>query len=383
MKKKSFFIALVCALVFAAGICCAFSAAAAVVGDVDGDGAVSAADARLVLRASVGLEAADLPTMDANADGNVSAADARLVLRFAVGLEPVLPVTDGEPQGESSVLVVYFSCTGHTRPLAEYAAEALQADIYEIQAKIPYTDEDIRYYTDCRADREQNDPAARPEIAGPLPDLSGYDTVLLGYPIWHGQAPKIIYTFLESFDLAGKTLVPFCTSASSPLGSSALNLHPLAPDAVWKEGKRFAIGTARDEMEQWLTEIGLKHTEQKEENALQMTVNGTALNVAWEDNAAVSALKTLAANGPVTVQTAAYGGFEQVGPLGTSLPRNDVSVTTAPGDIVLYAGNQIVLFYGSNTWSYTRLGKIQGLDQAALSALLGGSAATVMFFCEN
>ena len=99
------------------------------------------------------------------------------------------------------MLVVIFSRTGHTKPLAEYIAEDLNADLYEIEAKVPYTDDDIKYYTNCRADREQNDPSARPEIAGELPDVTGYDTVFLGYPIWHGQAPKIIYTFLEGVQI--------------------------------------------------------------------------------------------------------------------------------------------------------------------------------------
>ena len=153
---------------------------------------------------------------------------------------------------EQSVIVVYFSCTGNTRPIAECIAEELRADIYEIEAKDPYTEDDIKYYTDCRADREQNDPEARPEIAGEIPDLSGYDTVYLGYPIWHGQAPKIIYTFIENTDLSGKTVIPFCTSGSSPVGTSADNLHPLAPEADWMEGTRFAAGTSKDQISSWL-----------------------------------------------------------------------------------------------------------------------------------
>ena len=378
-------ICLVCAM----GLCCLPSCAAKTVspanpsaevmmGDADGDGAVTAGDARLVLRASVGLEPADPAVMDADADGEVSAADARLVLRYSVGLEAALPVNSGtaepEPPTAEKTLVVYFSRTGHTRPLAEYAAEILSADLYEITALVPYTDEDIRYYTDCRADREQNDPSARPAIAGPLPDVSGYGAVLLGYPIWHGQAPKILYTFLESVDLTGKTIVPFCTSASSPIGSSDANLHPLAPGADWKEGRRFAIGTEKDEIARWLTESGLTGAEQKEETTLQMTVNETELTVVWEDNEAVAALAALA---PLTVQLSPYGGFEQVGPLGTDLPSHDVSTTTEAGDIVLYNGNQIVVFYGRNSWSYTRLGKIQGLDRTALTALLGNGPVTL------
>ena len=167
-------------------------------------------------------------------------------------------LSEGRMEPESSkVLVVIFSRTGHTKPLAEYIAEDLNADLYEIEAKVPYTDDDIKYYTNCRADREQNDPSARPEIAGELPDVTGYDTVFIGYPIWHGQAPKIIYTFLEGVDLSGKTIIPFCTSHSSPLGTSAENLHPLAPDAAWMEGRRFAIGTTAGEISEWVKSLDI------------------------------------------------------------------------------------------------------------------------------
>ena len=164
---------------------------------------------------------------------------------------------DQSTEGSGKVLVVYFSRTSHTRPLAEFIADGLQADIYEIEAKIPYTDDDIKYYTDCRADREQKDPSARPEIAGQLPDVSSYDTIFLGYPIWHGQAPKIIYTFLESTNLSGKRIIPFCTSASSPLGTSAENLHTLAAGSEWDEGRRFAIGTEREVIMKWVESLKL------------------------------------------------------------------------------------------------------------------------------
>ncbi len=119
---------------------------------------------------------------------------------------------------DTKTLVVYFSCTGTTETLAEYAAEILGADICEIVPAKPYTEEDLAYYTDGRADREQNDPKARPEISGEIENMDNYDTIILGYPIWHGQAPKIIYTFLESYDFSGKTIVPFCTSHSSGIG---------------------------------------------------------------------------------------------------------------------------------------------------------------------
>ncbi len=162
-----------------------------------------------------------------------------------------------ESEGEvlSRILVAYFSATGTTKALAEYAADILNADIYEIVPQDPYTDEDLAYYTGGRADKEQSDPSARPAISGSVEDMSGYDTVLIGYPIWHGQAPKIIYTFLESYDFSGKTILPFCTSHSSGIGSSASNLHSLAPNANWLEGERFPAGTSESEIQAWLESL--------------------------------------------------------------------------------------------------------------------------------
>ena len=113
---------------------------------------------------------------------------------------------------------------------SEYAAEILGADLYEIVPEDPYTEEDLAYYTDGRADQEQNDPSVRPAISGKVENMSKYDTTVLGYPIWHGQAPRIISTFLESYDFSEKTILPFCTSHSSGIGSSASNLHSLCPD---------------------------------------------------------------------------------------------------------------------------------------------------------
>ncbi|WP_155957652.1 flavodoxin [Eubacterium sp. 14-2] len=159
---------------------------------------------------------------------------------------------------ETKILVVYFSATGTTKPLAEYVAEILKADLYEIVPEDPYTEEDLAYYTNGRADQEQNDSSARPAISGGVENMEEYDTIFLGYPIWHGQAPRIISTFLESYDFSEKTIIPFCTSHSSGIGSSADNLHSLCSDSTeWLEGKRFAGETSRGTIEEWLRDTGL------------------------------------------------------------------------------------------------------------------------------
>ena len=119
-------------------------------------------------------------------------------------------------------------------------------------------------------------------------------------------------------------------------------------------------------------------TESSETEAeMVLRINDQVVQVEWEDNESVEALKELASNGTITIEMSMYGGFEQVGPVGTDLPRNDEQTTTSPGDIVLYSGDQIVVFYGSNTWAYTRLGKIQKMSEEDLTALLGALHVTL------
>ena len=103
-----------------------------------------------------------------------------------------------------------------------------------------------------------NDPASRPAINGSVENMADYDIIFIGYPIWWGEAPRIISTFMESYDFSGKTIVPFCTSSSSGLGSSARNLHSLASDsAVWLDGDRLASSSSHADMVEWIGGLGL------------------------------------------------------------------------------------------------------------------------------
>ena len=126
-----------------------------------------------------------------------------------------------------------------------------------------------------------------------------------------------------------------------------------------------------------LSQTEADNDQDAEDEEMQLKIRESTVNVEWEDNASVDALAELASAEPITVQMSMYGGFEQVGSLGTSLPRDDVQTTTSAGDIVLYSGNQIVVFYGSNSWAYTRLGKITGLSAGELKELLGNGDVTI------
>ena len=125
-----------------------------------------------------------------------------------------------------------------------------------------------------------------------------------------------------------------------------------------------------------LTAIAEDITTEEGENDMQMMIGETPVTVAWEDNASVEALKTLAMEG-IAIEMSMYGGFEQVGAIGQSLPRDDAQTTTTSGDIVLYSGNQLVVFYGNNFWAYTRLGHITDQTPEQMKVLLGNGDVTI------
>lgn len=162
---------------------------------------------------------------------------------------------------EVRVLVAYFSATNTTEGVAEYVAEVLGADLYEIVPEEPYTDADLDYNdNNSRTTIEMNDSSARPEISGSVEAMEQYDIVVIGYPIWWGDAPRIISTFMESYDFTGKTVVPFCTSASSGIASSVSNLEQLTSGAQWLSGQRFSGSSSRDEIAEWVNGLGLDVT---------------------------------------------------------------------------------------------------------------------------
>src|SRR5574344_1495570 len=138
----------------------------------------------------------------------------------------------------SKKLVAYFSASGTTKRAAEHLAKAEGADLFEIKPAVPYTSADLNWMDKkSRSSVEMSDPSSRPEIAGKLANMAEYDMVFIGFPIWWYVAPRIIDTFVESYDFSGKILVPFATSGGSGMGKTVDELRKLCPDAAWKAGK--------------------------------------------------------------------------------------------------------------------------------------------------
>ena len=159
---------------------------------------------------------------------------------------------------QADTLVVYFSCTGNTERVAAAAAEALAADLWQIVPEEPYSDTDLNYSnSSCRANTEQNDAECRPAIAESM-DVTAYDTILVGYPIWWGEEPRIIDTWLESVDLTGKKMATFCTSGSSGIQTAYAHLQEEAPAAEWLGARRFSASVSPADMTDWCASIGLE-----------------------------------------------------------------------------------------------------------------------------
>ena len=152
-------------------------------------------------------------------------------------------------------LVVYFSATGTTQGVAQTIADTVGADLFEVVPSDPYTSDDLTWTNnDSRVSREHNDEGLR-AVALESTDVDGwddYDTVFIGYPIWWGEAPAIVYTFTEHHSFDGKTVIPFATSYSSPLGDSGENLFRAAKTGTWLPGECFTGGGKTDDVLGWI-----------------------------------------------------------------------------------------------------------------------------------
>lgn len=166
--------------------------------------------------------------------------------------------TNSEIDTGKKILVAYFSATGTTKAIAEKAANAMKADLYEITPAEPYSAADLNYNTDCRANREMNDPDCRPAISGSVENMESYDIIFIGYPIWWGEAPRIVSTFVESYDFSGKTVVTFSTSGGS--GHNDNSIKSIVSGANWITGTRINSGASQSDVANWIGGLGLDIT---------------------------------------------------------------------------------------------------------------------------
>ena len=156
----------------------------------------------------------------------------------------------------AAVLVAFFSATGTTKGVAEKIAAITGGDLYEIVPAEPYSSADLNWNDrGSRSTKEQNDKNVRPAIGSETLDLTGYETVYLGFPIWWGEEPRIMDTFVEAHDFSGITVIPFCTSSSSGIGRSGPNMEALAGSGRWLDGKRFGGNVSEADLRTWIESL--------------------------------------------------------------------------------------------------------------------------------
>ena len=164
-------------------------------------------------------------------------------------------------EGLSDIIVVYFSCTNNTKFVAECIAKELHCGIFEIVPTEKYTDEDLNWQNkDSRVNKEHDNPNILPSIGKLMPQLSVYKTLIIGYPIWYGEAPPVMRTFVRDCGEFPKGLrvIPFCTSHASPMGNSAKHLFKDVPNINLEEGKRFELKPSEEEVTEWVKSLNLK-----------------------------------------------------------------------------------------------------------------------------
>jgi len=263
----------------------------------------------------------------------------------------------------SNSAVIYFSATGTTKTIAERIASLSKSDLIEIVPEDAYTSKDLEYNSDCRANREQNDINARPKIKNKI-DISKYDIIYLGYPIWWGTNPKIILTLLDSYDFTGKVIIPFCTSGSTGIENSVNNLRSYNSNLNIKDGKRFSSIDKDD--------VIIKFINDNNEvvNSMKVIINNKEYQVNLENNETVNSLIKLL---PMELNMKELNGNEKYYYLDSSLPTNSYSPKRInKGDIMLYGDNCLVIFYKTfdTSYSYTKIGHIDNLDDLGNSNIL-------------
>ena len=291
-----------------------------------------------------------------------------------------VPANSGNAGNAGKTLVVYYSYTGNCRDIVNALTHQIQADVLEIQP----AEKGLKYEANGYALGTQllnaikanpNDTNSYPAIDPVTTSLSDYQNIIIVTPLWWSQMAAIMQTYLFNYgpQMAGKSISMIVSSASSGISGVVADCKRLVPDAVWMGNALWINNSNRKNtsslVQDWLKTLNFAE-EQTAMNKMYITIDGQTKSVTLVDNAATRAMVEKLQQAPVTVTLNSSGGFEIWGSLGFSLPTSDQQMTAQPGDVILYNGSNICLFYGSNSWSYTRLGKIEGLSESELRSFL-------------
>ena len=292
-------------------------------------------------------------------------------------------------------LVLYCSRTGNTESMAQTIQSTLDCDMIEVVPETPYDDNYNTMLERARTELAAIGQGTYPAIATSIESFEDYDIVFVGYPVWHGHMATPMQSFLHSHAdlLAGKRIALFASSVSSLISTSERDAASLVPDATFEESMLLTSSTLDDmgsRIPAWLEALGASREESGNGdtpvvgNSIRIALdNGTVFTATLAENSSAEALKALLAEGDLTIEMSDYGNMEKVGRIGQSLPRNDEHITTSPGDLILYQGSNLVIYYATNTYTLTRLGRIDNVEEDELRTALGEGSVTVTLSLDN
>ena len=287
------------------------------------------------------------------------------------------------------VLVVYYSYTGNSRQIVQSLTDQIDADVMEIEPAEKGLQYEANNYAlgmqllnaiNAAPDAPDSYPAIDPVS---ITDLSGYDNIIIVTPLWWSQMAAIMQTYLFHYgpQMAGKHVGLIVSSHSSDIPQVVLDAKRLVPDAVWM-GDALWIKASNHAnraalISNWIASLDFAQGQSSMDEKLYITIDGVTQSATLVDNAATQELMTRLRVAPITVTLNSSGGFEIWGALGFALPTSNEQVDAQPGDMVLYNGSNICLFYGSNSWSYTRLGHIDDLNTSELRTFLKAGESNI------
>ena len=291
------------------------------------------------------------------------------------------------PDHAGKTLVVYYSYTGNSREIVNTLTSQIDADVLEIQP----AEKGLKYEVNNYALGTQllnaikanpNNASSYPAIDPVTTSLTDYQNIIIVTPLWWSQMAAIMQTYLFNYgpQMAGKHVGLIVSSASSGISQVVADAKRLVPDATWM-GDALSIknsnrSNAASLIENWLKTQNFADN-QTTMDKMYITIGGVTQPATLVDNAATQALVERLKDGAVTVTLNSSGDFEIWGALGFSLPTSNEQINAQPGDVILYNGSNICIFYGTNSWSYTRLGKIDGLSESELRTYLKAGESNI------
>lgn len=298
-------------------------------------------------------------------------------------------ISGGLGNGDSKTLIVYYSYTNNTEQIVADLKSLINADVIEIEPankNLDYAANGYAIGTEQlnKIKNNPNDVSSYPAIDPVTVDLSEYNTIIIATPLWWSQMASNMQTFLFKYgaEMAGKNVGLIVSSHSSGISGVEADAKRLVPSGLFT--KSLWINASKHSqrkslLEQWLKEIGYDQNN----STMFLKVNNNTLRVKLADNAATRALLESLKDGTITYSAHDYGGFEKVGALGFSLPSNDSYVSTELGDIMLYTSNQLCIFFDSNSWEYTPIGKIEGMSAQQLKDAFGTGEVSITLSLDN